>query len=299
MSQLQTFTVKANRLKDINIYTSQDYFDIVFSDGNYDEEIFSALEKNCPEGKTIYDVGGFMGINSIAFSRLVGENGKVIVFEPNPWNIERIQKNLSCNETEAKNISIEPLAFSNEITKQKMLVSEQIDTGYSSTSQLLSAHGADPQENIRQLGFKEVDVDVTTLDAFVEKTQIVPDFLKVDIEGVEHLFLEGGIKTLQEHSPVLFIEIHSNYCAIKCSSILLKLNYEMRVIKKEKDGRVIILCTRQESSGGTVPQKDFLQSRVEELSFELNEKIDELSKSVKFIESKFKKKSFIKRIFRK
>ena len=37
-------------------------------------------------GQTIYDIGGNVGIFTMFFARSVGKKGKVITFEPNPWN---------------------------------------------------------------------------------------------------------------------------------------------------------------------------------------------------------------------
>ncbi|UCF62445.1 MAG: hypothetical protein JSV37_07030, partial [Anaerolineaceae bacterium] len=35
-------------------------------------------------GKTVYDIGGYIGIHTLFFARAVGESGTVITFEPNP-----------------------------------------------------------------------------------------------------------------------------------------------------------------------------------------------------------------------
>jgi len=48
-----------------------------------------------------------------------------------------------------------------------------------------------------------------TLDEFVERTGIIPDVIKVDIEGAEVDFLRGGLRTLKKHKPSLFIETHN------------------------------------------------------------------------------------------
>lgn len=48
-----------------------------------EEKFLLGLDIN---GQTIYDIGEHAGIFTMFFARSVGKNGKVITFEPNPWN---------------------------------------------------------------------------------------------------------------------------------------------------------------------------------------------------------------------
>ena len=46
-------------------------------------------------------------------------------------------------------------------------------------------------------------VDCVKIDQYDETV----DFIKMDIEGMEHLALVGGIKTLTKHRPICFLEM--------------------------------------------------------------------------------------------
>ena len=48
-----------------------------------EEKFLLGLDIN---GQTIYDIGEHAGIFTMFFARSVGKKGKVITFEPNPWN---------------------------------------------------------------------------------------------------------------------------------------------------------------------------------------------------------------------
>lgn len=48
--------------------------------------------------------------------------------------------------------------------------------------------------------------DVITLDSL----GLAPDFIKIDIEGYEFNALLGGVKTIQEHKPVIMLEENGN-----------------------------------------------------------------------------------------
>ncbi|HQJ73643.1 MAG TPA: FkbM family methyltransferase, partial [Candidatus Dojkabacteria bacterium] len=89
-------------------------------------------------------------------------------------------------------------------------------------------------------GFEEVVVEVKTLDTFVRESQEVPDIIKVDIEGAEYDFLLGALETIRKHKPVLYIEIHSEYCAIRCFEILRSEGYSVTIINEELDNRIMI-----------------------------------------------------------
>ncbi len=48
-------------------------------------------------GKVVYDIGGFEGVLALFFARKVGSSGRVVTFEPNPWNAARIRDHLKLN----------------------------------------------------------------------------------------------------------------------------------------------------------------------------------------------------------
>lgn len=59
--------------------------------------------------------------------------------------------------------------------------------------------------------WEKIQINATTMDKFCCNNNIMPDFIKMDIEGAEMPALEGGIKTIQECRPQLAISIyHSN-----------------------------------------------------------------------------------------
>ena len=51
----------------------------------------------------VMDIGANWGIYSIAARRLVGKQGKVFSFEPNPQEYARLNENVSLNQTGSDN----------------------------------------------------------------------------------------------------------------------------------------------------------------------------------------------------
>jgi hypothetical protein len=122
---------------------------------------------------------------------------------------------------------------------QPMMMSENIDEGHSSTSRIEQAHSKITNESLPN-GFFVEEVFVKTMDTVVKETGLIPDVIKVDIEGAEHLFLIGAQETLRQYKPILYIEFHSEYCAFACTEFLIGLGYALEVLHEEEDNRLII-----------------------------------------------------------
>ena len=244
-SKVQEINFKEGNLKGIKLFLNKEYASIVYPNGNTDAEMVKEIENSIPTGKIIFDVGTFIGSSCLVFSKLVGKRGKVIGFEPNPYNLERIEKSLSLNSNLAKNIKIYPIALSDKEGEMLMTLSSEIDNGYSSTSRLNKSH---PKLNNKNLpsGFKEVMVDVMTLDEFVRRYEIIPDILKLDIEGAEYDLLVGGEQTIRDYRPDFYIEMHSEFCSLKCADFLKSLGYEFTVLKEEQDNRIMVKAVYSE-----------------------------------------------------
>lgn len=71
------------------------------------------------------------------------------------------------------------------------------------------------------LGFSESMVKVTTIDAL----NLSPYFLKIDVEGHELKVLQGSIKTLIEHKPIILVEIQNLERYEEISKILTGIGY--------------------------------------------------------------------------
>ncbi len=134
----------------------------------------------------VLDVGANVGLHTLHFSKLVGEEGKVFAFEPNKLNLERLNLNISLNAI--LNIKIESLAVSDEIGYK--LIYELSDN-----SENLGNHSIAYTETIKKFekeeGVSKRKVLCTTIDDYCENNNISPNFIKMDIEGGEYDALKG------------------------------------------------------------------------------------------------------------
>lgn len=91
--------INSGILKGRRIYVNIDmpaYREMV--EGNHDSFLWDFLNNVDLKEKVVIDVGSHIGYHSFAFSKLVGSNGKVIAFEPNHSNIERMNLIINKND---------------------------------------------------------------------------------------------------------------------------------------------------------------------------------------------------------
>lgn len=162
-----------------------------------EEEFLKGLDFN---GQTIYDVGGYIGMLTIFFARSTGSAGKVITFEPNPDNCKWILENVRVNN------------FDNVIVKQIALGKQHETMTFAIRSSSTASGSA--QEDIKnqilsEKGAKVLEIEVDSLDNQIAVNNLPkPDFVKIDVEGLEMDVLRGMEKTIISSKPKLFIEIH-------------------------------------------------------------------------------------------
>ena len=228
--------VNNGTLKGITIYTTKDSpIDDMF-EKNHDTIMFSYIK----EGMNIFDVGAHVGYDSMCFAK-ISKTGKIISYEPNVFNLERMKLILSKNKDLEKNIKVHNLALSDTQKEVDFIFTDNIEGGTSSGSFTDDADTLFSKESYEKLGgFRRIKVKTDTLDSQIKINNIKPDVIKIDVEGAETTVLKGAIETLSNIKPILLIEIHSIKNMFDVHKILIRHNYEVEIIKQEKDGRCFI-----------------------------------------------------------
>ena len=143
------------------------------------------------------DIGANVGLMSLPLATYYD---KVISFEADPQNCQRMKNNISLNE----NLSVElnDHAIGDIQGQLKISINRSIDgDGFLNTGLSSLAYGN------RKHSTALVDVNVTTLDAFVESSDIEAiDCVKVDTEGFELNVFKGAKNVLNDHKPCIFYE---------------------------------------------------------------------------------------------
>jgi len=264
---------KTGTLKGITIKATKDLFSFfAYPYGEYDSELFYDFLKTREKRHVIFDVGGWIGITAMIFAKLSADDVKIVTFEPNPYNFSRLCDNLALNRSLDKKIQLSNLALSSSNGFVNMFLSSNVEAGHSSTSRLENTRAKISDNNLPD-GFFNLNIETKTLDDFVKETGLIPDVIKVDIEGAEHLFLLGALETIEKYKPVFYIEFHSEYCAMQCTSMLVKQGYEMTCLKHEADNRIFIKAIfSEENEMKTMSSKNIHQEiKLDTLMFKLDE----------------------------
>ncbi|MEM3485862.1 MAG: FkbM family methyltransferase [Candidatus Methanomethyliaceae archaeon] len=146
-------------------------------------------------GMTVLDIGAHHGLYTLLASKKVGEQGRVIAFEPSPRELRRLKWNLLLNR--CCNVHIVPYALgSNEGTAELFVCLGQ-ETGCNS---LRPPAVNEPVSKIR--------VPITTVDHYLERIGVDKvDFMKLDVEGAELEVLRGAVQLLEGTRPLILCEL--------------------------------------------------------------------------------------------
>lgn len=169
--------------------------------------------------KVVFDIGANVGLYSLALSL---HAKKVFSFEPVPRNVAYLYHNLRLNKV--NNVFIAPCAIG---SKSKLTLFEE---GTNTATGKVSEEGIQP-------------VFVVALDDFCSTFKVLPELLKIDIEGAEYDLLLGAKKSLVLLPP-LFISYHSPELEKKCTLLLKSYGYKhfLRIeeISSEQSGEFFI-----------------------------------------------------------
>lgn len=149
-----------------------------------------------PEGSCLWDVGASTGIFSIYAA--VRRRCKVISVDLLPNNYEVIIKNASLNNA-ADSVLVLPIPLSDRSGPVFAdLVSDEIGT---SQHQLIGSNA-----NVSPRG-SHLQTIAVTLDDCIRYLHLPrPDFIKVDVDGLEHLVLKGSIEVLASAVKSVLVE---------------------------------------------------------------------------------------------
>ncbi len=159
------------------------------------------------ENLIFWDVGANIGLYSI-YNSLKNPKSTTIAFEPSSSNLRVLTRNISINNLE-KNIKVVPMPLTN-----KKNIFQEMKEGQFLEGGALNSFGE--KFDFEGKEFKHImkyNLLGTTMNYFIENSILdIPDYIKIDVDGIEHLILEGGDKILNHNKlKSLSIEINENF----------------------------------------------------------------------------------------
>lgn len=148
------------------------------------------------KGMTIFDAGAHVGFVTYCFSKLIGDSGKVYAFEPDDTN----RSYLIENTKRLGNVVVLDMALSGSTEKALFNMGSSINSSF--------VHNA-PYSNS---GIKK-EVETITLEDACTRLGLIPNFIKMDIEGAEIEVVESSLEFLKKNPIHLVFDTHHKTAA--------------------------------------------------------------------------------------
>lgn len=139
-------------------------------------------------GDIVLDLGANIGYYTLLMAQLVGSEGKVFSFEPEPKNFILLQKNVEINNF--KNVFLKECAVGKKSGQTKLFLSEFGP----------AMHRIYESEYCH----KPIEIRIVALDDYFENNEIKNkiSFMKIDVEGSEFSCLQGMRSILKENKKI-------------------------------------------------------------------------------------------------
>ncbi len=163
----------------------------ILREGRFEWSSVRWLPQVVRKGDTVLDVGANFGFYTVLLSKIVGEDGQVVAFEPSERFRTRLQDHLARNRIR----NAEVRAFGLSDTQERL---ELFGGGDSAT---LKWHDDAVAPSYTEW------IELRPLDKVWPSLGLDRvDFLKVDIDGAEPFFFRGAEKTIRVHRPKMLVE---------------------------------------------------------------------------------------------
>ena len=159
--------------------------------------------ENFDEGSVFWDIGANIGLYSCFAAK--EKNTTTYSFEPSVFNLDMLVKNIYENQVNNKVIVI-PVSLTDKMKISDFNLSN-IESG-GSQSTFSENYGPDGNEFIPKLKYKTLGLNGNDI---VNKLNIKkPEYIKIDVDGIEFLILKGLSEILDEVKSIL-IEVNETF----------------------------------------------------------------------------------------
>ena len=194
--------------------------------------------------KIFWDIGANIGIYSIYAARIY-KNLEIVSFEPSTSNLRILSRNISINNLE-NDIKIIPFALNrNKNTFNIIKESKFVEGGALNTfGEMFDYSG----KKIRFIDNKYTTFGTNINNLLNDKILDIPNYIKIDVDGIEHLILQGGDNFFKNKNIIsILIEINENF----------KKQYEYIINFMRKNNFKILKKKRNEEFYGPKHSKTF------------------------------------------
>lgn len=159
---------------------------------------FYSIAQAAKSGGALFDIGAHSGLISALFCAANSQN-RAFSFEPSPILCERLSAIRTLNQF-GDRMKIEQIGIGEASGTTEMLLDP--GSGYVQTQRFDQTMWSTPEV---------VQIRIESIPDAASRLNIIPQFIKLDIESYEYEAIKGSLEFLARHKPVLFLELHLNY----------------------------------------------------------------------------------------
>lgn len=196
-------------------------------------DVAAFLRRSVRPGSTVLNVGANTGLYVMQLARIMGSNGRIIAFEPNPATAAILRRHVRMNGLESM-VVVEELAAGAVPGSARLF-----DTTPGSGQSRL---GAPPLAFAGRGKPASIDVRLVTIDDYCVERGLDPDLMVVDVEGYEMDVLRGAAETFRRRPALAaVVEIHPNIWRslaegrARLVSVLEDLHLEAHALTGQRD----------------------------------------------------------------
>lgn len=198
--------------------------------GTWDRIVQDCLQQLLKPGDTFLDVGANIGYFSMLASKIVGESGTVVSFEPSARALTRLTLHGCMNR--CRNLLVCSHAVGEVAGRAALNWASAANIGGSTINRGTGAH-------VEQ-------IFVRRLDDVCEELSLKPRLIKMDIEGFEMYALEGARQMLQQYHPNVICELTGAFLKDHGQSseslvrFMAELNYRAFLMSLSSEGQLLL-----------------------------------------------------------
>ena len=181
-----------------------------------------------------WDIGSNIGLFSI-YASIKHKKIKVYSFEPSTSNLRVLSRNISINNLQEK-IIINQFPLTLKQNTYQILKETRFQEGCASNT-FGENLGFDDKKHT-QNSYKVFGNNINNL--IENKILEIPDYIKIDVDGAEHLIIEGGNRFLNnEKIKSLSIELNENFKEQFDKVIEIMNNNKFKILHKKHNSKLI------------------------------------------------------------
>lgn len=193
----QEIVVRDDVAYDLNLSQGIDF--AIYLGNIYERRTKAALRKLVSPASLVLDIGANIGAHTLHLAQLVGQQGRVMAFEPTKFAFRKLHRNLELNPLLAKRVT----AYQCFLTEND---DDEVPSAIYSSWPLgkqFGLHSKHLGQEMRTEAASSRSLDGILAETSSQKVQLV----KLDVDGFECDVLRGATSLLRDMRPIFVMEL--------------------------------------------------------------------------------------------